>query len=230
MNELKIDDSVMLDSDLARLYECTNGTKDVNKAVNRNIERFPKYFYFQLIKEEYDNLKFHFGTSRFSSHGGVRKLPYVFTEQGVAMLASVLRTNVASQMSVSIMRAFVAMKRYIGNNEYRLSNIETKIIDHDNSIKLLQESFQKFDEKRKLTEIYFNGQIYDAYSKIQEIFSEAKKQIIIIDAYADYTLLDIIKRLSVEVVIITRKDNLLTEQDILKYNKQYHNLNIIYDI
>ncbi len=102
---------VMLDTDLAILYECTNGTKDVNKAVKRNVERFPEDFYFQLTKEEYYNLKFQNGTSRINSHGGVRKLPYVFTEQGVAMLASVLRTNVASSVSVDIMRAFVIMKK-----------------------------------------------------------------------------------------------------------------------
>ncbi len=220
---------VMLDRDLAKLYECTNGTKDVNKAVNRNIERFPKDFYFQLTKEEYDNLKFQFGTSRFNNHGGVRKLPYVFTEQGVAMLSSVLKTSVASSVSVDIMRAFVTMKRYIGNNEYRLSNIETKILEHDNSIHFLKETFQKLDEKRKVNEIYFDGQIFDAYSKIQEIFAEAKKQITIIDAYADYTLLNIIKRLNVNVTIITRKDCLLTSQDILKYNQQYHNLKVVYD-
>ena len=87
---------VMLDSDLARLYECVNGTKSINLAVNRNIERFPDDFYFQLTKEEYNNLKFQFETSRSSNnYGGVRKLPYVFTEQGVAMLATVLKTKVA---------------------------------------------------------------------------------------------------------------------------------------
>ena len=108
---------VMLDSDLARLYECANGTKSINLAVNRNIERFPEDFYFQLTKEEYNNLKFQFETSNSSSNlGGVRKLPYVFTEQGVAMLATVLRTKIASQMSISIMRAFVTMRKYISNN------------------------------------------------------------------------------------------------------------------
>jgi len=162
-------------------------------------------------------------------HGGVRKLPYTFTEQGVAMLSSVLRTEVASQMSVAIMRAFVAMRHYMGNNEYRISNIETKIIEHDKNIQLLQQSFDKLEEKRKVNEIYFNGQIYDAYSKIQEIFKEAKNKLIIIDSYADNTILDIIKRLNVEVIIITKPNNLLTEQDILKYNKQYHNLKVVYD-
>lgn len=216
--------------DLARLYKCKNGTKVINQAVNRNIDRFPKDFYFQLTYNEYLNLKSQIVTSSYNNnYGGVRKLPYVFTEQGVAMLASVLRTDIASQISVNIMRAFVIMRHYIDINEYRISNLETKIIEHDNDIKKFKESFDKFDEKRRFNEIYFNGQIYDSYSKIQDILNEAKKEIIIVDAYADYTVLDIIKRLNVDVIIITKKDNLLTKQDILKYNKQYHNLKVIYD-
>ena len=103
---------VMLDSDLVRLYECANGTKNINKAVKRNIERFPEDFYFQLTREEYKNLKFQFGTSNSNNYGVVRKLPYVFTEQGVAMLATVLRTKVTAEVSVNIMRAFVSMKKY----------------------------------------------------------------------------------------------------------------------
>ena len=100
--------------------------------------------------------------------------------------------------------------------------------DHD-KIKALETSFNKLEEKRKVNEIYFNGQIYDAYSKIQDIFKTATKKIIIIDTYADNTLLDIIKRLNIDVIIITKKDNLLTHQDITKYNKQYHNLKVIYN-
>ena len=221
---------VMLDSDLARLYECVNGTKSINLAVNRNIERFPDDFYFQLTKEEYNNLKFQFETSRSSNnYGGVRKLPYVFTEQGVAMLATVLKTKVASQMSVSIMRAFVAMRKYISSDLIEQRFVNKQVLKNTEDIKMLKESFQKFEEKRKVNEIYFNGQIYDAYSKIQEIFKSATKKLIIIDSYADNTLLDIIKRLSVEVTIITKKDNLLTKQDIEKYNKQYHNLKVIFN-
>ena len=244
MNEVMIDDDVkiedliyeirgkqvMFDSDLARLYHCKNGTKSINLAVNRNIDRFPIDFYFQLTKEEYNNLKFHFETSSITNdYGGVRKLPYVFTEQGVAMLATVLRTSVAEEVSIKIMDAFVAMRHYLGNNEFRLSNIETKILEHDNNIKLLQESFNKFEEKKKITEIYFNGQIFDAYYKIQEIFKSAKNKLIIIDGYADSTILDIIKNLDVEVIIITKENNLLSKQDIEKYNKQYSNLKVIYD-
>ena len=109
------------------------------------------------------------------------------------MLATILRTSIASQISVSIMRAFVKMRHYIGNNEYRISNIETKIIEHDNNIRILQDSFEKLEEKRKVNEIYFNGQIFDAYSKLIDIFNEAKDNLIIIASYADKNILDIIK-------------------------------------
>ena len=221
---------VMLDSDLAKLYECANGTKSINLAVNRNIERFPGDFYFQLTKEEYNNLKFQFETSNSSNNiGGVRKLPYVFTEQVVAMLATVLRTKVASQMSISIMRAFVTMRKYISSNLIEQKFINKQVLKNTEDIKLLKESFHKFEEKRKVNEIYFNGQIYDAYSKIQDIFKSVTKRLIIIDAYADNTILDIIKRLNIEVTIITKKNNLLTDQDITKYNKQYHNLKVVFN-
>ena len=218
---------VMLDSDLARLYECVNGTKTINQSVKRNIERFPDDFYFQLTKAEFQELQSQIGTTNLNKMS--RTLPYVFTEQGVAMLATVLRTSVASQMSVSIMRAFVTMRKFISTNLIEQKYINNQVLKNTEDIKLLQELFQKFEEKRKDSEIYFNGQIFDAYSKIYEIFNSANEYLIIIDIYADNTLLDIIKRLSAEVVIITKRDNLLTEQDITKYNKQYHNLKVIYD-
>jgi hypothetical protein len=218
---------VILDSDLARLYECVNGTKDINKAVKRNIERFPENFMFQLTDEEYDNLRFQIGTSKV--RGGRRYNPYVFTEQGVAMLSSVLHSEVAIKMSIQIINAFVIMRKYISNNLIEQRYINNLVLEHDSEIKLLKESFGKIEEKRKINEIYFNGQIYDAYSKIQDIFKTAKKRLIIIDAYTDNTLLDIIKRLNIDVIIITKKDNLLTHQDITKYNKQYHNLKVIYN-
>lgn len=218
---------VMLDSDLARLYECVNGTKTINQSVKRNIERFPDDFYFQLTKVEFQELQSQIGTTNLNKMS--RTLPYVFTEQGVAMLATVLRTSIASQMSVSIMRAFVTMRKFISTNLIEQKYINNQVLKNTEDIKLLQESFQKFEEKRKDNEIYFNGQIFDAYSKIHEIFNSANEYLIIIDAYADNTLLDIIKRLNIEVVIITKRDNLLTEQDITKYNKQYHNLKVIYD-
>ena len=218
---------VILDSDLARLYECVNGTKDINKAVRRNIERFPDNFMFQLTDEEYDNLRFQSGTSKV--RGGRRYNPYVFTEQGVAMLSSVLRSEIAIKMSIQIINAFVIMRKYISNNLIEQRYINNLVLEHDSEIKLLKESFGKIEEKRKINEIYFNGQIYDAYSKIQDIFKSATKKLIIIDSYADNTLLDIIKRLNIDVIVITKKDNLLTNQDITKYNKQYHNLKVIFN-
>ena len=220
---------VMLDSDLAKLYECANGTKTINQAVKRNIERFPEDFYFQLTNQEMLNLKSQFGTSSWNEHGGQRKLPYVFTEQGVAMLATVIKTPVAAQMSIVIMRAFVAMKKYISSNLLKQKDINDLVLKDHVRIDLLENSFNKFEETRKTTEIYFDGQIYDAYSKTLDIFKEAKKKLIIIDGYADKTLLDIIKRLDVKVTIITKKNNLLTSQDIERYNKQYRNLEVKYD-
>ena len=183
-DEVKIEDliyevrgvQVMFDSDLAKLYECKNGTKSINLAVNRNLDRFPEDFYFQLKEEEYNNLKFQIETSSSkNNYGGVRKLPYVFTEQGVAMLATVLRTEVASKMSVAIMRAFVVMRKYISSNLIQQKYINNQVLKNTEEIKILQESFQKFEEKKKVNEIYFNGQIFDAYSKIQEIFKSATK-------------------------------------------------------
>ena len=218
---------VMLDSDLAKLYGCKNGTKEIIKAVKRNIERFPENFMFQITKNEYIDLRFQNGTSK--TRGGRRYNPYVFTETGIAMLSSVLHSEIAISTSIKIMNAFVALRHYIGKNEYRLENVEIKVLEHDKSIKLLQESFQKLEEKKKVNEIYFNGQIFDAYSKIQEIFKQAKDKLVVIDSYADNTILDIVKRLNIEVTIITKPNNLLTKQDIEKYNKQYHNLKVVFN-
>ena len=127
------------------------------------------------------------------------------------------------------MNAFVAMRHYIGNNLSRLSNLEAKTIEHDNRINLLEESFNKFEENKEVNEIYFNGKIYDAYSKIIDIFSEAKEELIIIDRYTDKTILDMIKNLNCRVILITIKNTKISKLDIGKYNKSYHNLSIIYN-
>ncbi len=243
MNELAIDNNinienmiyeirgkqVMIDSDLAKLYECKNGTKSINLAVKRNFNRFPERFMFQLTLEEFQNLKFHFETSSGNNYGGIRKLPYVFTEQGVAMLATVIKTEVAEQVSIQIMDAFVAMRKYISTNLLEQKYINNQVMKNTEDIKILQETFSKLSEKRKDHEIYFNGQIYDAYSKIYEIFNSAKTSLTIIDAYADNTILDIIKRISIPVTIITKEKMLLTKQDITRYNEQYNNLTVIFD-
>ena len=217
----------MLDSDLARLYGCANGTKSINLAVRRHINRFPERFMFQLTQEEYDNLRFQLETTKNGNMA--RTLPYAFTEQGVAMLTTVIKTPIAAQMSINIMRAFVAMRKYISNDLMEQKYINNMVLEHDTQIKLLQKSFIKFEEKRKVHEIYFDGQIYDAYSKILDIFNSAKKELIIIDSYADKKILDIVKDLNIKIVIITKKNNLLKETTIKEYNKEYHNLTVKYD-
>ena len=133
---------VMLDSDLAKLYECKNGTKSINLAVNRNLIKFPNDFYFQITREEYYQLlRFQNETLDFKNSNFSKYLPYVFTEQGVAMLATVLHTPVAAEVSVNIMRTFVKMRKYISANLIEQDNMKNMLIKHDNEIKLLQESF-----------------------------------------------------------------------------------------
>ncbi len=223
----------MLDSDLAVLYECKNGTKSINLAVKRNIDKFPNDFYFQLDMEEFKKLRFQNETANYNM---IRILPYAFTEEGVAMLASILRTKVANEASVGIMRAFVLMRKYISNELIEINYMKRQILNNSEnidkntkSIKLLQESFDKFEAKKKSNEIYFNGQIYDAYSKILDIIKEAKKDLIIIDNYADKNMLDMIRNIKVNTTIICKENCLLKEIDIKKYNEQYNNLKVIYN-
>ena len=236
-NEVKIENliyeirgkQVMLDSDLARLYGCANGTKTINLAVKRHINRFPERFMFQLTIEEVNSIsKFQVETLKGQGHN-IKYLPYVFTEEGVAMLATVLRTPVAEEVSIRIMDAFVLMRKYISTNLMEQKYINNMVLEHDTQIKLLQHSFNKLEDKKKTNEIYFDGQIYDAYSKILDIFKFAKSSLTIIDSYADNVILDMIKRLNISVLLITKSNSLLTNQDIERYNKQYHNLTIKYD-
>ena len=216
---------VMLDSDLAKLYQCKNGTKEINQAVKRNPMKFPNDFCFQLTKEEYLDLRSQFVTTKEKNM--IRTLPYVFTEQGVAMLATILKTTIATEISIKIMRAFVAMRKYIGNNLLEQRYINHLVIEHEDKIKLLETSFEKLETKKN--EIYFNVQIYDAYSKILDILSVAKEEIIIIDGYADKSVLDMIRNTEVKVILIIKNCGNLKEQDILKYQEQYDNLHLIYD-
>jgi len=218
---------VMLDSDLAKLYRVE--TKRINEAVRNNPNKFPERFSWRLTEEETKIFLDEIFDQKIETRGGRYKNPRVFTEQGVAMLATILKSKVATEVSIGIMDAFVSMKKYISSSLLEQKYINNLVLEHDSNIKLLQESFFKFEEKKQVSGIYFNGQIYDAYSKIYEIFNEAKNNLIIIDSYADNTILDIIKRLKVNVIIITKANNLLTNQDIFKYNKQYHNLKVIYN-
>ena len=215
----------MLDSDLTRIYKCANGTKTINLAVRRHINRFQERFMFQLTDEEIKNLRFQFETSKKENNqGGRRYCPYAFTGQGIAMLATVLRTPIAEEVSIKIMDAFVKMRHYVSNESYRLYNIETKIIEHDNSIKLLQQSFDKLNEKSKVNKIFYQGQVYDAYSLLLDILNKAKEEIILIDNYAGKELLDILKEIDKKIIIVSSNiDDILKK----KYELQYNNVEFI---
>ena len=160
----------------------------------------------------------------------IRSLPYVFTEQGVAMLSSVLRTEVASKVSIRIMRAFVAMRKFISINLIEQKYINNQVIRNTESIikntediKLLQESFDKLSNNKEYDGIFFSGQIYDSYSLLLDIFNTANKNIIIIDNYIDKKLLDILRNIDKDILIITNKYN---NEDYIKYKLQYNNITL----
>ena len=212
---------VMLDSDLAKLYECANGTKTINLAVKRHINRFPERFMFQLTDEESKlYLRFQFETSNIK--GGRRYNPYVFTEQGVAMLATVLRTPVAEEVSIRIMDAFVAMRKYISTKLIEQKYINDLVLKDSKRIDLLEDAFSSFKEQNN--HIFFEGQIYDAYSLMIKIFDKAESSIIIIDNYIDKNILDILSKTNRKVVLVTNKYNNI---DYEKYKEQYNNVALV---
>ena len=220
---------VMLDSDLAMLYGCKNGTKSLNLAVKRHINRFPERFMFQLTKEEYSSIysRFQFETLNKNNQKqglNIKYLPYVFTEQGVAMLSAILKTDVAEEISIKIMDAFVAMKNIINTSLIEQKYINSLVLEHDNEIRLLQESFNKLSTKEKINHIFYNGQIYDAYSLLIDILNKAKKEIIIIDNYAGKELFDITKDIKVNIKIYTKN---IDEVSKKKYMQEYSNIEII---
>lgn len=210
----------MLDSDLAKLYQCKNGTKTINLAVKRNINRFPDDFYFQLSDEDIKILRFQNETANHMT----RTKPYVFTEQGIAMLATVLKTKVASNVSIKIMRTFVEMRKYINSSLIEQKYINNMVIKHEDEIKHLYESFDKMKEKTKISTIFYDGEIYDAYSLLFKILNKAKSKIIIIDNYAGIELFDLIKEIKVKIIVYTKNVN---NELLKKYNKEYNNLEII---
>ena len=216
---------VMLDSDIAMLFGYE--TKQLNRQVLRNITRFPENYCFRLTEEEYNSLRCQNGTLK-SGRGEHRKyLPYVFTEYGITMLAGILKSDIAVAASLKIVNTFISMKKFLKENIIEQTFINEMVLRHEKEIKILQETFDKFEESKN--QIFFDGQIYDAYSKIIDIMSIAKDELIIIDSYADKVILDMISKLKVKVIIITKTKSLLNKLDIEKYNKQYNNLSIIYE-
>ena len=215
---------VMIDSDVAKLYHYE--TKNVNKAVKRNIDRFPEEFCFQLTEEEFQTLRFQIGTSKQNEElrGGRRYLPYVFTEQGIAMLAGVLKNDIAVKVSISIIKSFIEMRKFLAVNGQlfeRLTNVEYKLLEHDKKFDKVFNQLQ--DEENIKQKIFFEGQIYDAYSLIIDIIRKANNKIFIIDNYIDDSVLKMLikKNKNVEVVILTSEKSNIEKIDIQKFNKEY---------
>ncbi len=178
---------VMLDSDVAMLYHYE--TKNINKAVKRNLDRFPEDFCFQLTENEFQNLRFQFGTLNKKVNNGdvTRKyLPYVFTEQGIAMLAGVLKNDIAVKVSINIIKTFIEMRKFISLNGQvfeRLTSMEYKLLEHD---KKFDEVFNQLQLEDNIKQrIFFDGQIWDSYSLIIDIIKKANNKILIIDNYTE---------------------------------------------
>ena len=216
---------VMLDSDVARLYHYE--TRRINETVKRNIERFPIEFCFQLTSQEYEVLKSQIATSNI--RGGKQKLPYVFTEKGIIMLSGLLKNEVAIEVSIKIVEAFVEMRKFISSNGQlfeRLTNVEYKLLEHD---KKFDEVFDQLQHEENIKQkIFFEGQIYDAYSLIIDIIKKANKKILIIDNYIDDSVLKMLtkKNKNVEVVLLTSDKSNIQKIDIQKFNKEYPILKI----
>ena len=207
---------VMLDSDVADMYCCE--TKYVNRVVKRNIERFPEEFCFQLNEEEFKVLRCQFVTLNENGRGQHRKyLPYVFTEQGIAMLSALLKSDIAVKVSINIMKAFIEMRKFLMDNGQifeRLTKVEYKLLEHD---KKFNEVFNQFQLEENIKQkIFFEGQIYDAYSLIIDIIKKAKKKILIIDNYIDESVLKMLakKNNNVEVVILTSDKSNIQQIDV----------------
>ena len=217
---------VMLDFHLAAIYKVE--TRRLNEQVKRNINRFPDRFMFQLNNTEWDNLKSQFA---ISSWGGVRKLPYVFTEQGIAMLSSVLKSNTAIEASIMIMDAFITMRRFLMENAstfQRFDRIELKQLESDQKFEQLFKAL----ESKKLAPtqgIFFDGQIFDAYQFVSDLIRSAEKSIILIDNYLDDSVLTILSKRNkgVKVQIYTEKIKEDFKLDLQKYNAQYENIDAI---
>ena len=219
---------VMIDSDVANLYHYE--TKRINEVVNRNKQRFPERFCFQLTENEIKSLRSQFATLNKNGRGQHRKyLPYVFTEQGISMLAPLLKNEIAVQVSINIMDAFVRMRHFLCENGQvfeRLTTLEFQQIENNKKFNLV---FDKLQEKQiENQRIFFDGQIFDAYSLIIEIIKKAKHKITIIDNYVDDSILEMLskKKNNVEVVILTSNKSNIKNIDIQKFNKQYPTLKV----
>lgn len=219
---------VMLDSDVAKLFNYA--TKDLNRNVRNNIERFPEYYCFSLTEDEYKSLRCKNFTLNKNGRGEHRKyLPYVFTEYGITMLAGLLKSEIAVSISIKIVNTFIEMRKFLNSNGQvfeRLTNVEYKLLEHDKKFdKVFNQLQQEENIKQK---IFFQGQIWDSYSLVIDIIKRANKKITIIDNYIDDSILKMLikKNKNVEVVIITSDKSNIENIDVKKFNKEYPSLKV----
>ena len=242
------DVQVLLDRDLAEIYGVE--IKALNQAVKRNPERFPDQFMFQLSSDEYQNVKKSLWSQLVTIENvgdqrgrHTKYLPYAFTEQGVAMLSAVLRSERAIKVSIEIMNAFVQMRHYLRHNMGLIgrlnafeNKVETKLVEHDLKFKRIDENFSKiFNEldsnpKKAKEGVFFKGQIFDAYAFFQDIIKTAKKEIILIDGYVDLSVLErlSVKKKNVLVKIYTHPKAELRQIDVDQFNQQYPSASMDY--
>lgn len=219
---------VILDSDLAEMYQVE--TRVLNQAVKRNSDRFPIDFMFQLSKEEFENILISQFVISSSEHGGRRKLPYVFTEQGVSMLSSVLKSTIAVNVSINIIRAFVEMRKFMIHNAsffQRIENVEQKQLQTDLKIDHILNALEDKSSSPKQG-IYFNGQIFDAWVFVSELIKSAEKSLILIDNYVDESVLNLFlkRKVAVTATIYTANLTGTLKTDLEKHNKQYSPIEI----
>ena len=221
----------MLDSDVALLYQYE--TKRINETVARNKKRFPENFCFQLSNQEVDFFRSQIATScKLSTmkNRANRYLPYVFTEQGIAMLSGLLKNDIAIQVSIDIMDAFVEMRKFLQENGQvfnRLTKIEYRLLEYDEKFEKI---FKEFDLGENIKyRIFYDGQIYDAYSLIVDIIRKANSKIIIVDNYLDENILKVLlkKKENVEVLLVTSNKSSIDTMDIEKFNQECPFISVI---
>lgn len=227
---------VMLDSDIAALYQVETGA--LNRSVKRNIKRFPEDFCFQLSSKEYEALRCQIGIS--NEKGGRRYMPYVFTEQGIAMLSGIMKSDIAIAVNIQIMKTFVEMRKYLANSTLlleKVNNLETRQIESElHRSEFESRTEHRFDQvfeyiashEESNQKIFFDGQIFDAFSLITDLVQRAEKTIALIDGYVDMGTLNILakKKTGVAVIVYTLPSAKLTSKDIENFNAQYPRLEV----
>lgn len=215
---------VMLASDVAKLYKVE--TRRINEVIKRNINRFPESFCFQLTKEEIDILSLRSQIATLNKSNNYRGqhykyLPYVLTEQGIMMLSGLLKSDIAVKVNIQIIDAFVEIRKYMSSTLIEQKYINNLVIEHEERLKLVEDALSNFKERGN--HLFFEGQIYEAYSLLLDILNKSKNEIVIIDNYIDKYLLDILSKTEKNIIIVTNKYN---NQDYEKYKEQYNNVKL----